>query len=85
MTVPAGMRQFKFPKLANGINVIQKQGDISVMLESTEVEEQIWRVALQVSYPEGGEDFDSYRQGLFNNRLWLQKAGRDPVRAQRRL
>jgi len=73
VTVPAGMRQFKFPKLS-ATNVLQKQGDISVLLESTEVEEQIWRVALQVSYPEGGENFDSYRQGLFNNRLWLQKA-----------
>ncbi len=72
VTVPAGMRLFKFPKL-DATNVTQKQGDISVTLESTEVDEQIWRVALQVSYPEGGQDFDSYRQGLFNNRIWLQK------------
>ena len=73
VTVPAGMKAFKFPNLA-ATNVTQKQGDISVTLESTEVDEQTWKVALQVSYPEGGEAFDSYRQGLFNNRLWLQKA-----------
>jgi hypothetical protein len=72
VTVPSGMKQFKFPKL-DATNVTQKQGDISVTLESTEVDEQTWKVALEVSYPEGGEDFDSYRQGLFNNRLWLQK------------
>ena len=66
------MRQFKFPNLA-ATNVVQKQGDISVKLESTEVDEQTWKVALQVSFPEGGEEFDSYRQGLFNNRIWLQK------------
>ena len=30
-------------------------------------------VGLAVSYPEGGPAFESYRQGLFNNRLWLQK------------
>ena len=72
VTVPAGMRLFKFPNLA-ATNVTQKQGDISVTLESAEVDEQTWKVALEVSYPEGGESFDSYRQGLFNNRLWLQK------------
>lgn len=72
VTVPAGMRMFKFPNLA-ATNVVQKQGDISVTLESTEVDEQTWKVALQVAYPEGGPAFDSYRQGLFNNRLWLQK------------
>jgi hypothetical protein len=73
VTVPSGMKQFKFPKL-DATNVTQKQGDISVTLESTEVDEQTWKVALEVSYPEGGEDFDSYRQGLFNNRLWFQKS-----------
>lgn len=72
VSVPAGMKLFKFPKL-DATNVTQKQGDISVTLESTEVDEQTWKVALEVSYPEGGEAFDSYRQGLFNNRLWLQK------------
>ena len=72
VTVPAGMRMFKFPNLA-AANVVQKQGDIAVTLESTEVDEQIWRVALNVAYPESGPAFESYRQGLFNNRLWLQK------------
>ncbi len=73
MTVPAGMKMFKFPSLA-AKNVVQKQGDITVTLEGTEVDEQVWKVGLQVAYPEGGPAFESYRQGLFNNRLWLQKA-----------
>ena len=72
VTVPAGMKLFKFPSLG-ATNVTQKQGDVSVTLESAEVDEQTWKVALQVSFPEGGEAVDSYRQGLFNNRLWLQK------------
>ena len=72
VTVPAGMRAFRFPNLA-AANVVQKQGDLTVTLESTEVDEQTWKVALAVSYPEGGPAFESYRQGLFNNRLWLQK------------
>ncbi len=73
VTVPAGMKAFKFPNLG-ATNVVEKQGDISVLLESTEVDEQTWKVALQVSYPEGGPAFESYRQGLFNNRIWLQKS-----------
>ncbi len=72
VTVPSGMKLFRFPTLS-ATNVVQKQGDISVTLESTEVDEQVWKVALVVAYPEGGPAFASYRQGLFNNRLWLQK------------
>ena len=72
VTVPSGMKAFKFANL-NKTNDVQKQGDISVTLESTEVEEQIWKFSLVVGYPEGGPAFASYRQGLFNNRLWLQK------------
>ena len=43
-------------------------------LESAEVDEQVWKVNVEVAYPGGGPAFESYRQGLFNNRLWLQKA-----------
>ena len=66
------MRTFKFPSLA-ATNVDQKQGDIGVTLESTEVDESVWKVSLAVTYPAEGPAFESYRQGLFNNRLWLQK------------
>lgn len=73
VTVPSGMMLFKFPSVA-AANVTQKQGDIAVTLDSTEVDEQVWKVGLVVSYPGGaGPEFASYRQGLFNNRLWLQK------------
>ena len=54
--------------------VTQKQGDITVTLEGTEVDEQVWKVNVVLAYPGGGPAFESYRQGLFNNRLWLQKA-----------
>ena len=73
VTVPAGMRTFRFPSLAED-NVVQKQGDIGVTLESAEVDEQVWKVNVAVAYPGEGPAFESYRQGLFNNRLWLQKA-----------
>jgi hypothetical protein len=73
VTVPSGMKSFKFPSLA-ATNVVQKQDEITVTLESCEVDEQTWKVALYLAYPEGGPEFESYRQGLFNNRPWLQKA-----------
>jgi hypothetical protein len=73
VTVPAGIRLFRFPSLA-ARDVLQKQGDIRVQLESTEVDEQVWKVNVVLEYPGEGPAFESYRQGLFNNRLWLQKA-----------
>ncbi|WP_435019403.1 hypothetical protein TA3x_001277 [Tundrisphaera sp. TA3] len=72
LSVPSGVKAFRFPSLA-AVDAVQKQGDISVTLESTEVDEQVWKVALVIQYPEGGPEFESYRQGLFNNRIWLQK------------
>jgi hypothetical protein len=72
VTVPAGIRTFRFPNLA-ARDVAQKQGDIRIMLESTDVDEQVWKVNVVLEYPGEGPAFESYRQGLFNNRLWLQK------------
>ncbi len=74
VTVPAGLKTFRFKSLAVKDPVTVKQGDISVTLESTEVDEQVWKVNVELTYPGEGPAFESYRQGLFNNRLWLQKA-----------
>ncbi len=74
VTVPAGLRTFRFPTLDVKNAVVQKQGDIQVTLEGTEVDEQVWKVNVVLEYPGEGPAFESYRQGLFNNRLWLQKA-----------
>jgi hypothetical protein len=72
VTVPAGLRTFKFPSLA-AKDVKQTQGDISVTLEDLEIDEQVWKVHVNLVFPGEGPAFESYRQGLFNNRLWLQK------------
>ena len=74
VTVPAGLKTFRFPSLAVKEPVTVKQGDIGVTLEGTEVDEQVWKVNVVLAYPGEGPAFESYRQGLFNNRLWLQKA-----------
>ena len=73
LTIPAGMKTFRFPSLAEK-NVTSKQGDVSLTLEETEVDEQVWKVNVTLTYPGEGPAFESYRQGLFNNRLWLQRA-----------
>ncbi len=73
VTLPAGLRSFSFKSLAEN-EVTQKQGDISVTLESSAVEEQIWKVNISVNYPASGPAFESYRQGLFDNRIYLRKA-----------
>jgi hypothetical protein len=73
VTVPAAMQAFRFPNLA-GKRVQQKHGDISVTLLGTQVEESNWLVGVELAYPGGGAAFESYQQGLFNNRIYLQKA-----------
>jgi hypothetical protein len=73
VTLPAGVKTFRFPSLAEQ-NVVLKQDDVTVTLQQTEVDEQVWKVDLVLSYPGEGPAFESYRQGLFNNRLWLERA-----------
>jgi hypothetical protein len=73
VTIPAGIKVFRFPSLAQQ-DVAVKQGDVSVTLQSTEVDEQVWKVNVELAYPAEGPAFESYRQGLFNNRLWLERA-----------
>ncbi len=80
VTIPAGIRVFKFASLDKK-DVTVKQGEVSVTLKETEVDEQVWKVNVELAYPGEGPVFDSYRQGLFNNRLWLQRAGWLSVRA----
>jgi hypothetical protein len=72
VTLPAGMRTFRFPSLAQE-NVALKQGDVGATLQNVEIDEQVWKVNVELSYPADGPAFESYRQGLFNNRIWLQK------------
>jgi len=73
VTVPAGLRTFKFPSLA-ARDVTKSLGDVSVKLESSEVDEATWKVRVLLQMPGEGPAFQSYQQGLFNNRIWLQKA-----------
>jgi hypothetical protein len=73
VTVPAGLRTFRFAKLDVKSPETLKQGDVEVVLDSTEVDEQVWKVNVSLAYAGGGAAFESYQQGLFNNRLWLLK------------
>lgn len=72
MTLPAGIKTFRFPNLTEKKAI--QQGDVTVSLEGVEIDEQVWKVGVVLTYPGEGPAFESYRQGLFNNRVWLQKA-----------
>lgn len=71
VTVPAGLRTFRFPKLTE-TNAKQAQGEVTITLLGSEVEESVWKIELLIGYEGGGSAFESYQQGLFNNQLWLQ-------------
>ncbi|GAC1471310.1 MAG: hypothetical protein NVSMB9_17320 [Isosphaeraceae bacterium] len=74
VTVPAGLKTFRFPSLVVKEPTTIQQGDVGVTFEGTEVDEQVWKLSVVLGYSGKGPAFESYRQGLFNNRLWLQKA-----------
>lgn len=73
MTLPAGLRQFQFAKLDQP-NQEQKQGALGVTLVGSEVDANQWKFQLKLALPGNGGSFESYQQGMYNNRLWLQKA-----------
>jgi hypothetical protein len=73
LTIPAGIKTFRFPNLAQE-NVNLKQGDVSVTLQDVEVDEQAWKVHVELAMPGEGPAFESYQQGLFNNQMWLQRS-----------
>lgn len=72
VTVPAAVKTFRFPDLS-AKRVQQKQGDVAVTLIGSEIDEATWLVSVEVAYQGGGAAFESYQQGLFNNRVYLQK------------
>jgi len=71
-TMPVDLKTFRFPSLAEA-NVELQQGEVGAKLVGTEVDGHVWRVGLELNYPKGGLAFESFRQGLFNNRIWLRK------------
>jgi hypothetical protein len=73
VTVPAGLRHFRFPSLVQK-DVAKSEGDVRVTFEDAEVDEQVWKVHLALDFPGQGPAFESFRQGQMNNRIWLQKA-----------
>src|SRR5262249_54941726 len=58
LTIPAGIKVFRFPSLAQQ-NTPVKQGDVSVTYQDTEIDEQTWKVHVELSYPGGGPAFES--------------------------
>jgi hypothetical protein len=70
VTLPAGVQTVRFASLATPES--KTQGGVTVKLESTEVEEQVWKVRVRVAFEGEGPAFESYQQGLFNNVVWLQ-------------
>ncbi len=71
-TVPADVKTFRFPRIDETRTV--REGDVAATLQAVEVDEQIWRIAVALEYPGEGPGFESFRQGLFDNRIRLEKA-----------
>lgn len=72
-TMPVGIETFQFPSLAES-NAKLKEGDVEATLVKTEVDGHVWRTIVELGYPKSGPAFESFRQGLFNNRIGLVNA-----------
>ncbi|MEO6808576.1 MAG: hypothetical protein ABI353_05630 [Isosphaeraceae bacterium] len=73
VTVPAALRTFTFPSLDRK-DLTKQQGDVAVTLEGTDVEENAWKVRVLVELGGKTPVFETFQQGLFNNRVWLLAA-----------
>ncbi|RUL88938.1 serine/threonine-protein kinase [Tautonia sociabilis] len=71
VTVPAANQIFRLD-LADS-DAKQEKGPVSIALDGVEVDGFVWKVGVEVTYEGQSEAFETYRQGLFNNRLWLQR------------
>lgn len=72
LSLPAGLRTFRFAELAKSTEL--RQGDVRVSVNPVDVEDNIWKYRVMLYFPGKGPAFESYQQGLFNNRLWLQSS-----------
>lgn len=71
-TVPADARTFEFPALDREATL--RQGGVSATLRPVEVDQQVWKVTIELAYPDGGPALESFRQGLLENRVRLRRA-----------
>ncbi|WP_152049864.1 hypothetical protein [Tautonia marina] len=71
LTVPSGNEVFRLD--LGTPTPSQEQGDVTVSVGRVEVDGFVWKVDVRVTYEGQSEAFETYRQGLFNNRLWLQR------------
>ena len=84
VTIPAGIKTFKFPSLAQK-DVTVKQGDVSLTLEDTEIDEQVWKVNVTLVYPGEGPGVRELSAGALQQPALASAGRRLAVRAQRRL
>lgn len=73
VTLPSALRTFTFPSLA-GKDLTKQQGDVAVTLKETDVEENLWKILVLVELGGKSPVFETFQQGLFNNRVWLLAA-----------
>ncbi|MEW4567671.1 hypothetical protein AB1L88_07350 [Tautonia sp. JC769] len=71
LTVPSGNEVFRLD--LGTPNPSQERGDVTVSVGRVEVDGFVWKVDVRVTYEGQSEAFETYRQGLFNNRIWLQR------------
>jgi len=71
VTVPAANKVFRFD-LGEG-RAAQEQENVRVEYRGLEIDGFVWKVDVEVGYEGESEAFESYRQGLFNNEIWLER------------
>ena len=71
---PGRHQDLPVPQPRPGETSTVKQGDVSVTSRTPRSTNRSGRSTSTLVYPGEGPAFESYRQGLFNNRIWLQRA-----------
>lgn len=71
ITVPAANEVFRLD--LDKPNASQDRGDLKLAIGRVDVDGFVWKVDVRLTYGGQSEAFETYRQGLFNNRIWLQR------------
>lgn len=70
---PSGFQRFRFPQL-DAQDQTEKRDGAKVTLVSTTVDQNVWKIRLDLEMLAEGQPLESFQQGLFRNRLWLERA-----------
>lgn len=75
LIAPTKMLTFTFDPLSKTEGQQQTKDGVRVTVAKVTLDQTRWTVQVELNYPPGGPEFESFRSWLVNNEIYLEKAG----------